>query len=81
MKKKDAKNRAWSNTRIGRRAGGSVPGLDDIMYPEQGNIHGSFWSHVLPLVRKLGRFHAHEAGNTQHFDFLASGPSPGGTSR
>ena len=26
---KDAKNRARSNTRIGRRAGGSVPGLDD----------------------------------------------------
>ena len=28
-REKDAKNRARSNTRIGRRAGGSVPGLDD----------------------------------------------------
>ena len=25
---KDAKNRAWSNTRIGRHAGGSVPAVD-----------------------------------------------------
>ena len=30
---------------------------------------------------KLGRCHAHEAGNTQQLDFLAHGPSPGGTSR
>ena len=28
-REKDAKNRARSNTRIGRRAGGSVPGLDN----------------------------------------------------
>ena len=28
-REKDAKNRAWSNTRIGRRAGESVPGVDD----------------------------------------------------
>ena len=28
-RKKDAKKRARSNTRIGCRAGGSVPGVDD----------------------------------------------------
>ena len=26
---KDAKNKAWNKSRIGRRAGGSVPGVDD----------------------------------------------------
>ena len=31
-REKDAKNRARSNNRIGRRAGGSVPGLDDNPY-------------------------------------------------
>ena len=32
-REKDAKNRAWSNTRIGCRAGGSVPGVDDTYLP------------------------------------------------
>ena len=35
---KDTKNRTWSNTRIGRCAGGSVPGLNDTYY-----IHKYIW--------------------------------------
>ena len=38
---KIAKNRAWSNTRIGLRAGGSMPGVDDT-----GGLTGFTTSHV-----------------------------------